>query len=183
MRNDGCGPRHGGGRFLPVFATLCLLAGGCQSAPEPVPEGVVVAEEQRLMRSYQSGMTVVADSISFEISPNFDERLARPATNRFGGAQRTVTEEGDTVVYRWVTSGGLQEPLKFRVLLGDVAGQLMPEGMDFAALQSAELRVRGSGGMVFDCVAQGQVTVAGASAQGDRNGQELSIRDGQLRMR
>lgn len=145
----------------PVALFTLLLGAGCATHHFASPE-VVAAEEARLLSPYERSRAVVSNVLRIEISANFysgtaevpaDEDvqlgsgvLVIPAVSREIHTFSQTVEDGDTV-YRWSSKGGIQSPLKFQV------GQIQ-----FAALQSATLRVRSRGSLMLDVTAAGHVT-------------------------
>jgi len=149
---------------IPGVAALALLwCAGCATTHYAPPE-VVEAEEARLLAPYQRDRAVVSNVLHIDISANFyggsvdvpsqegdlgvrgQGVLVIPAVSPEIHSFSQSTEDGDDV-YRWSSKGGIQSPLKFRV------GQVQ-----FAALQSATLRVRSRGSLVLDVTAAGRVT-------------------------
>ncbi len=145
-----------------------LLALGACGTPAVAPEAVR-AERERLLRPFQDSLAVVADEVHFELSRNFNEKLTRPVGGTAGEATRTE-EDGD-VVFTWVTAGGVHLPLRFEI-----------EGVQFAALKSASLRIRGSGKpFALEALARGAVGLSRGGATEDYS--EVRIADGMLHQR
>ena len=156
----------GSALFL-VLALWSCAGGGAKNAVRPE---LLAAEEARLLAPFGQPRAVVSDVIRFDISANFYPEVSRPAISpELHKFSRSEEPDGD--VYRWSSRGGLQSPLKFWV------GQTQ-----FVALRSATLRVRGSGPVVLQVTASGQVTESqrGAALQ---DWQELRIENGVFRRR
>jgi hypothetical protein len=154
--------------LLVAAMLLALVPAGCAGGGEVAAEELEAAKV-RLLQPYQRDFAVVADSLEFDISSIFDAEVARPAVSHTGRLERS--EEAGDDVYRWVSAGGLQEPLFFRV------GRA-----SFAALQEAVVRVRGSGKpLALDFTATGQVTLRDGGSS--IHCQEARVRDGVLEHR
>ena len=157
-------------KFGMVLVGTAFLASACGSAREVTREEFEMAE-MRLLAPCKAQRAVVANTLEIEVSPNFENRVARPAVNNAIQGFKP-SEEGGDVVYRWTSEGGLQNPLRFEL-----------EGIEFAILRAATLRVRGSGKeMALRIVASGSVTEA-ANAGGMRNGNEFRVEDGSYTFR
>lgn len=157
-------------------AAISLLAImlGCAGAPaRRVPTDASVQRElDRLRAPYQVKRTVVADRIEVTMSANFfNTEWGEPSIDRalHEASHRSVERREERT---WVNrSGGTQLPLRFAV--GDCT---------LVALHSASLRVLGNGEPIALAVlATGAVSVLTGAER--RDGAELSIDDGTLRLR
>ena len=146
-----------------VFLAL-LVSTGCVTT-NLVPFEVPAAEEERLMSPYENSRAVVSNVLLIEISPNFYGEIARPAVSHEIHDYSQGTDEGDDV-YRWSSRGGLQSPLRFQI--GEV---------QFAALQSATLRVHRSGMLALDVTASGRVTES-QPGEGLHDWSEIRVQNG-----
>jgi len=163
---------------------LAASTAGCGSAPAPVPQPLVAAEEQRLLRPFQDRRVVIADSVDLAVSANFigaraaetdiHDGMGALAANRLAlpGIDRALHEKRETrtaegAIQTYVNAhGGIERPLMMMV------GQT-----ELRALRSLTIKVLPSGSaMTLDLVARGDVTVLAGSQRTDLP--EVSIRDG-----
>lgn len=125
---------------------LGLLA-ACASS-RPADSVSTAAEERRVLEAFAVARGIVADEVRIRISPNFYNRITRPATSR--NLHRFEREKrADRDVERWVNvAGGLQQPLSFSILRTELV-----------ALRSAEIEILRRGPLTLQVLMRGQVTV------------------------
>ncbi|MEZ5964929.1 MAG: hypothetical protein R3F56_13900 [Planctomycetota bacterium] len=163
---------------------LVWSCSGCGSAPPPVAPAVVAAEEQRLLRPFQTKRVVIADSVEVVVSANFvgtraaetdmtqgigaiaDNRLALPGIDRNLHTRSESRSEAGVETTYLNKLGGVERPLTLLV------GQT-----EYRALQGLTIRVLPSGAtMTLDVQARGDVTVLAGAERLDLP--QLTIKDG-----
>lgn len=159
------------------FALLLLVMfAGCTAAAVEANPALVDLEVRRLLLPLQVPRGVVCDELYIEITANFNEMVSRPAASARG--QRMTHQVGDGYVeYQWVDLANLPEDYFLFQIVGTEDHQVVAN--DFAALQSARLRVyEGGRELTFRVTARGQVTVEELGQR--RELQEYRIDDGRV---
>jgi hypothetical protein len=163
-----------------VAVVLLALGGACVSGSTAADPLAVDQEVSRLLRPFQIDRGVVCDELLIEITANFNEMVGHPAVDpRSQRLTRTVRE--GFVDYHWVNLPGAPPGHFLFKIVGTEQHGVAPT--EFAALQSARLRVYGGGHeLTFGVIARGQVTAEEATAQGRerRDVEEFRIADGKV---
>lgn len=152
------------GRIPVLGLGLALVLAGCEAVDTSAPEEQVEAAEARLRSPYEQERAVMSEELLIDITANFYSDVGRPAVqSQLHELKRT--EEDGIDIYRWTSTGGIQNPLTFTI------GKTR-----FVALQSATLRVRGRGEYAFNTTAAGNVTVSEAGQL--QNCREVRVAEG-----
>lgn len=169
----GLAKRTGAGHVLAAIGILLSFCSCETQKANPVTEAPprdvnTLAEVTRPVREPKSGfVTVICDTLTVDLSREiYIQDVMKKFTDSFhmqvrDERKRPVEEQFKN------TSGGLQQPLEFRIF-----------STRFIVIKSARFRIHARGAARFDLLAEGHVQIIEKGARQPRNAGELRISEG-----